>query len=177
MKVYFSRSKAAHPDLISNIRFLLKKNGVQILEYDGGPYNEDYIKAKNPDFVIVLPPMVSKEELDLHGLKEDQFTLGKGVDAESEKIPHTYYIVPGDPEEEVVRNQIKVIHKDDTNKHEFTRDVQEARVYWSYVTMKKEPFNLVDLLASNTPQHIGNASHQKPNPSRQEPDEFEDLFK
>lgn len=150
LRIYFSRSKASHPDLISNIRFLLVKNNIEILEYKGGAYNENYIPALNPDAVLVLPPMVSHEQKEVYKVPENHITLGMGVDSESKKISpqNTFIVVPDDPSAPIDRNNIKVIPYSETERHRFPEDIREARIFYSHLEMKGKTKNLNDLLSS-----------------------------
>ena len=71
MRIYIAKSNKANPDYLLKVRdFLSKFKSVQILEYQGGGYdNTDLISA---DLLIVIPDLSE-------GIKDKRVVLGKGL--------------------------------------------------------------------------------------------------
>ena len=71
MRVYIAKSNKANPEYLLKIRdFLSKFKSVQILEYQGGGYdNTDLISS---DILIVIPDLSE-------GIKDKRVVLGKGL--------------------------------------------------------------------------------------------------
>jgi hypothetical protein len=71
MRVYIAKSNKANPEYLLKVRdFLSKFKSVQILEYQGGSYdNTDLISS---DILIVIPDLSE-------GIKDKRVVLGKGL--------------------------------------------------------------------------------------------------
>lgn len=82
MKIYLAKSNRANPNIVSEVREILKQMpNVEIVEYVGGKYsNQPLIES---DYLIIVPETVS----DINEAIPTSINIGKGLNSQIVEFP------------------------------------------------------------------------------------------
>lgn len=140
MKVYLGKSYQSNTEIVITLNDILRKNNVAIFKYQGGKYDPEIIQKADPDYVIIIPPMFTKKELEqIEDRVEHSFYIGKGNDSEARKLPgKTYFVIP-DPDFEIGDN-IKLI-----NTESCTIEVKEYDFQRTFSKVEYNPEEVIDI--------------------------------